>query len=75
MNKHHIFLSELNIPSGAGDAALAEDPGLVPSTHIMAHNHPLFQLQWIQWSLLTSSGSRYTYGTKHNADKTAEYRK
>lgn len=24
-------------------AALAEDPGLVPSTHVVAHNHPFHQ--------------------------------
>lgn len=37
-------------------AALSEDTGLVPSTHVVAHNHLLFQIQgisalfWLLWA-------------------------
>ena len=39
-------------------AALAEDLGLVPSSHVMAHNHPQLQLQEIRLPL-TSSVTRH----------------
>lgn len=35
-------------------AALAEDLGSVPTAHMVAHNHPSFQFQGIQYSLLAS---------------------
>ena len=44
-------------------AAIAEDPGSVPSTHTVTHNHLGLQFQGIrQHLLLTSTGTRYTQG-------------
>lgn len=36
--------------------ALSEDPGSVSSIHVMAHNHPYFQFQGIQWPLINFEG-------------------
>ena len=53
-------------------AALAEDPGSVPSSHTAAHNHLYFQFQDFYHRLQTPTGIRhkcYTQidmGTKHS---------
>ena len=39
--------------------AFAEDPGLVPSTHMVAYNHPNYSLK--RHNLLTSEDTRYTH--------------
>jgi hypothetical protein len=39
--------------------ALPEGPGLVPSTHMAAHNHLQLQLQGIQCPLVASLGTRH----------------
>jgi hypothetical protein len=51
-------------------AALAEDPGLVPSTPIATKNNLKFPFQSIQCPLLTSSGTAYMWGTHGHAGKT-----
>jgi hypothetical protein len=39
-------------------AALVEDPGSIPSTHMMVHNYlPKLQFQEMQHPLLISSGT------------------
>jgi hypothetical protein len=42
-------------------AALAEDPGSVPGTHVEAHSHLKLRSQRIPCSLLTSMGTRHTH--------------
>jgi hypothetical protein len=44
--------------------ALAEDTGLIPSTHMMAHNHPELWFQRIQSSLLTSVDPRHKHAAQ-----------
>lgn len=39
--------------------ALADDPGLAPSTHMEANKHLEFHLQGIQWTLLASAGTTH----------------
>lgn len=41
-------------------AALGEDLGLVPSTHMMAHDHPELQLHRIQHALLRQHRAHMT---------------
>lgn len=43
--------------------ALPEDPGSLPSTHMVAHNL-LLKFQGTRCSLLASVGTRYTSGTQ-----------
>jgi hypothetical protein len=45
---------------GLTTADLAEDPGLVPSTHVAAHNHLVFYSQGTQCPLPASIGTAYT---------------
>lgn len=44
-------------------AALAESPGLGPSTHMESHNHLQPQFQGIRCPLLASMGIRHAHGT------------
>lgn len=37
---------------------------VLPQTHMVAHNCPQLQFQGIQWSLLTSSSTRFTCDTQ-----------
>lgn len=46
--------------SGTLDA-LAEDPSVVPSTHMLTHNYLYLQFQGIQHPLLTSLSTRHTH--------------
>ena len=43
-------------------AIVVEDLGLIPSTHMVTHNHPSLQFQEIQYPLLTFSGTKYVFG-------------
>jgi hypothetical protein len=44
--------------------ALSEDPGLIPSTHKMAHKHLELQFQRIRCPLLASIGTRNAHGAQ-----------
>ena len=45
-------------------ATSSKDPGLISSTHGMAHNHLQFQFQRIWCPLLASMGTRHAQGTQ-----------
>lgn len=45
-------------------AILAEDPGSIPSTHMVLHNHLSLQSQGIQCPLLNSVAIRHTHGAQ-----------
>ena len=51
-------------------AALPEDMGSVPRTHIVAHKWLKIQVQGIQHSLLAFMGTRYTARIDMHAGKT-----
>lgn len=62
----HFCIHVTNLPGGLERqlkalVALTEYLGLVPSTHVMAHNHPELQLQEIR-PPLTSSVTRHKCG-------------
>lgn len=50
-------------------AVLAEDPGSTPSPHMVAHNHPWFQIQMIQFLPLSSASFRCAHGVLHTQAK------
>ena len=68
INYSHIHILKL----GTGErvqqlralAALPEDPGLIPSNHMVVHSHLSLQHQGIPCPLLFSESTRHKYGTQ-----------
>ena len=50
-----------------------EDPGLIPSTHMVGHHHPYFQCWGIQYPFLTYKGTSNAWGMQANVQAKHPY--
>lgn len=74
VKQRQTFRLERQLSSLKKNVALGEDPGSVPRTHMIAHDHLYLQFQEMQHRLPASTDTRhaclYTYmQTKHHTHK------